>query len=166
MSMTHTFQSSYERMRLNFVIADDSAYTASTYVSGSRPTDCWQAGPEVGGVGIIFIGTGVANNTFGWELYGYRVASEDGVGPAEFIGSGTGALGTAEAEVGDLYADTIVITDPGSWLDVPVAIDVGNNRVCKVCFDLCGYKYVYVRFVDIGGGGAEATSMNAYIGYF
>lgn len=164
MSMLHTMQSSYQRMRKFFITSDDNSLPS--YKSSDRPEDVFECGPEVGGVGIIFIGDGVENDTFSWSIYGYRACGLDGVGPGEFICSGTGLLGTAVSEVASLYADTITITDPGSWLDVPIAIDVGNNRICKVCFDLCGYKYIYVMFTGVGGGGVEVDSINAYLGFF
>ena len=163
--MQHTIQSSYEAIRSGFVTTDDSALTS--YKSTDRPTsECWESGPATGGVSVIFIGNGADNTTFSWTLYGYREAAEDSVGPAEFIASGTGILGAALAEVGTRYADTIVVSVPGSWLDVPVAIDSGNDRICKVCFDLCGYKYLYVLFTNVGGGGGEATSIQAYVSFF
>jgi len=129
------------------------------------PADVWKAGPESGGTTVIFLGTGAADTTFSWSMHGYRTVGEGGVGPGEVIAEGTGILGAAVSEVGDRYADTIVITNPGSWYDVPVAIDSGNNRICKVCFDLCGFRYILVQFTDIGGGG-QATGMTAYCAYF
>ena len=160
MSMIHTIQSSYQAVRKEFVTADA---TLTSYSGTSRPSDCFEAGPEVGGVGIIFAGVGSDTDTFSFSMHGYRTAAENGIGPAEFICSGTGALGPVETELGNgsLYADTILITQQGSWYDVPVAIDSGNDRICKVCYDFCGFKYLYVDFTAIGG-----TSMNAYVGYF
>ena len=164
MSQLHTHQSSYQKIRSNFVTAADA--TLSSYKATDRPADseCFVAGPEVGGVSVIFAGSGSDNDTFSWILYGYRAVGEGAnIGPAEFICSGTGILGAAEAEIGSgyLYADTIVITDPGNWYDVPVAVDSGNNRICKICFDLCGFKYLHVRFTAIGG-----ASMQAYVGFY
>ena len=160
MSMLHTMQSSYQAMRSSFVTVDT---TLASYKSSGRPSDSFTAGEEVAGVGIIFAGVGSDEDTFSWSLHGWRVASESGVGPAEFICSGTGALGPVVTELSNssLYADTVSISDPGSWYDVPVAIDSGNDRICKVCFDLCGFKYLYVDFTAIGG-----TSMNGYVGFF
>ena len=163
MGMQHTIQSSYEALRSAIVTSADA--TLTSYKSTDRPSDIWSGGPEVGGVGIIFIGTGADDATFSWSLHAYRTVGESNVGPAEFIANGTGILGAAVSEVGDRYADTISITEAGSWYDVPVAVDSGNNRICKVCFDLCGFKYILVQFTDIGGVG-EATGMNAYISYF
>ena len=169
MTMLHTIQSSYEKVRSAHVtVADsdlDGTTTGLTYKSSDRPADseCFVAGPEVGGVGVIFDGEGSDGDTFSWSMYGYRTVGEGNLGPAEIIGSGTGILGTAlsESGTGYLYADTVAITNPGSWYDVPVAIDSGNNRICKVCFDLVGFKYLSVRFTVIG-----STSMQAYVGFF
>lgn len=170
MAMLHTMQAGYQKIRSDFVSSDDSALdgvtSALTYKSTDRPVnECFVAGPEVGGIGVIFIGNGADDTTFGFKLYCYRTVAENGVGPAEFICSGTGILGTALSEVGTRYADTVVITNAGNWLDVPVAIDSGNNRICKVCFDLCGYRYLYVEFSGVGGAG-EATSMQSYVAFF
>ena len=163
--MLHTMQSSYQPLRKSLVTVSDSALdgvTAGlTYKSTDRPDDCFEAGPEVGGVGVIFIGTGADNSTFSWKLYGYRTVAESGVGPGEFIAQGNGILGTALSEVGTRYADTLVVTVPGSWLDVPVAVDSGNNRICKVCFDLCGYRYLYAE-ITLG----TATGIQPYVGFF
>ena len=167
MSQLQTHQSSYQKIRSDFISVADTALdgvTAGiTYKSTDRPSDseCFVAGPEVGGVTVIFSGVGADDDTFSWALWGYRTVAEDQVGPAEFICSGTGILGTALAEIGDRYADTIAITDPGNWYDVPVAIDSGNDRICKICFDLCGFKYLHVRFTVIGG-----TSMQGYVSFF
>ena len=100
-------------------------------------------------------------------MYGYRTVADadnsSNLGPAEIIGSGTGIFGTAVSETGDgyLYVDTVVITNPGNWYDVPVAIDSGNNRICKICFDFSGFKFLSVRFTAIG-----STSINAHVAYF
>jgi len=165
--MLHTIQSSYESVRSSHVLAADADLDGTTagltYKSTDRPSDneCFIAGPEVGGVGIIFEGEGSENETFSWSMYGYRTVGEGNIGPAEIIGTGTGILGTAVSENGYLYADTIVVTNPGSWYDVPVAIDSGNNRICKICFDLAGFKYLSVRFTVIG-----CTSIQSYVAYF
>lgn len=165
----HTIQSSYEKIRSGHVTSADTdldgTTTGLTYKSSDRPSDseCFVAGPEVGGIGVIFDGEGSDLDTFSWVLYGYRTVSGTGIGPAEIIGAGTGALGPALSETGTgyLYADTVVITNAGSWYDVPVAVDSGTDRICKICFDMCGFKYLSVRFTAIGG-----TSMQAYVGYF
>lgn len=167
LTMLHTIQSSYEKLRSGQVAVADSdldGVTAGlTYKSTDRPDDseCFVAGPEVGGVTLIFDGEGSATDTFSWSLYGYRTVGPGNIGPAEIVAAGTGLLGTAVSENGFLYADTIVITNPGSWYDVPIAIDSGNNRICKLCFDLVGFKYLSIRFTAIGG-----TSMQCYVSYF
>lgn len=169
MTMLHTIQSSYEKVRSAHVTAADSDLdgftTGLTFKSTDRPADseCFTAGPEVGGVTLIFDGKGSAGDTFSWSLYGYRTVGPGNIGPAEIIAAGTGILGTAVSESGTgyLYADTIVITNPGSWYDVPVAIDSGNNRICKICFDFVGFKHLSVRFTAIGG-----TSMQTYVSFF
>jgi len=171
MGMQHTIQASYEKVRSGFVTSDDTVLdgitSGLTYKSSDRPaSECWESGPAVGANTVLFIGNGAENTTFSWKMYGYRTAAEDGVGPAEIIAEGTGIMGTALAEVGTRYADTVVITNPGSWLDVPVAIDSGNDRICKVCYDFCGFKYLYTEFTNIGGGGGEVTSIQAYVAYF
>jgi len=165
MSMSHTIQTSYEAVRSGYVAADDTALDGATsgrtYMQADRRVaECWEAGPEVGGVTLIFAGSSADTETFSWKLYGYRVE-----GPAEFVCEGTGALGPAVAPGGKLYADTLVITDPGNWLDIPVAVDSTNNRICKVCFDLCGFKHLYVEFSDFGGVG-EATDIQAFVAFF
>jgi len=150
-------------MRSSIITTADA--TLTSYKSTDMPSDVWEAGPAAGGVTVIFIGTGADDATFSWSLHGYRAVGQDQVGPGEIIASGTGILGAALSEIGTRYADTINITNPGSWYDVPVAIDSGNNRICKVCFDLCGFKYVISQFTAIGAGG-QATGMNSYVAYF
>ena len=164
--MQHTIQSSWERIRSSYVtVADtdlDGVTTGLTYKSSDRPSDCWTAGPEAGGTTVIFDGEASNNETFAFTLWGYRTVGQD-IGPAEIVCAGTGAFGTALSETGTgyLYADTLVITNPGSWYDVPVAIDSGNDRICKICFDLCGFKYLSVRFTTI-----NSASINGHVAYF
>ncbi len=172
MSMLHTIQSSYETIRADYVTVADSdldGFTAGlTYKATDRPDDVFEAGPEVGGITVIFDGVASDGDTFSWSMYAYRTVGErdDGssnIGPAEIVAAGTGIFGTAVSETGDgyLYADTVVITNPGNWYDVPVAIDSGNDRICKICVDFAGFKFLSVRFTAIG-----STSINAHVAYF
>ena len=168
MTMLHTIQSSYERIRAEYITVADAALTPATagltYKASDRPSDCFEAGPAAGGgMCVIFDGEATDGDTFSWSLYGYRTVAEGGIGPAEIICSGTGIFGTAVSDTGDgyLYVDTIVITNPGSWYDVPVAIDSDSNRICKICFDFAGFKFLSVRFTVIG-----STSINGHVAYF
>ncbi len=89
---------------------------------------------------IIYVsGTGSANNTVLFHLYGYGRGVD---APAErILNSVTATLGSAVSGTGQLYADTIAGTD---WHTSSVGIfDSGNNTVCKIKLDTQGLEFLY-----------------------
>ena len=88
---------------------------------------------------VIFHGTDGANEVMNWMLVGWAEG-----GPAEFIANGTATLGTQRVATGTstgLYADTIAITAQ-KWDAIVSIADSGNNRIAKLCFDMCGLAWV------------------------
>jgi len=168
MSMNHTMQAAYETIRGNFVTTDDTPLdgvtSGLTYLFADMNIDeAWEVGPEANAVSIIFAGSDADNETFSWKIWAYRVG-----GPAELVCSGTGALSSSaimQSGSSYYYADTLVITNLGNWFSIPDVIDSGNDRIAKLAFDACGYKYIYVEFTNVGGAG-EVASVQAYGSYF
>lgn len=120
-------------------------------------------------VEILFAGTDAANETFSYGIYAYA----DENGPAELICTGTGTLGT-QAVV--KYPDTAATATNTFWADtltatgyhiktVTVADGSAANRVAKLTFDATGYRYLKVYVYDAGGG-AECSTVGAYIRWF
>lgn len=118
----------------------------------------------------FFTDSDSANDTFDFELFGYR----DGkYGPAKRIFATTGnacvigtkvckkhpTLGTAQAN--GLWCDTIAGTE--YWpADVDIT-DTGNNQMTLLTLDARGYRYLYLRIFNAGGGGTECGKVSAVI---
>ena len=163
--MVHTIQGAYVRLRSDFVTSDDQALDGTTssytYKWDDKPTEALEVGPESNAVEIIFYGKAAADKTFSWKLWAWREN-----GPAKYIAHGTGALGTAVQGTANTYfADTLVITAQ-AWLKGVGRKDNANNRITSLALDLCGYKYIYIEFTDVGGGGAECSAVQAELAFF
>lgn len=151
MSLLETKQDKYYVLRAVSATDDtamDLAGTDSTCDFENIPSYAITVPHRVNSINIIFKGTDGANEIMNWALYAYK---EDG--PAEFIANGTATLGTQPVDsdvagaTGGFYADTISITSQ-KWLRVLSVIDSGNDRVAKLTFDLCGYKYLLCNMDD------------------
>jgi len=104
--------------------------------------------------------TDVADDDFDISVYAWK-DSPYGPGVPVFLTAGDSCkvggmackvhptLGTAQAA--GLWCDTISGTD--CWDGVTV-IDSGSNRLCRLKFDLRGYRYVLVRVWNDGGATA------------
>jgi hypothetical protein len=116
----------------------DGTTAGQTYQADDRlATACVSLEKDTDAVIIYITGTGSANNSMVFNIYGY---GEDG--PAErILISATATLGTAIPETSKLYADTIVGTD---YHTSTVGIfDSGNNTICKIKFDTQGLRHLY-----------------------
>ncbi len=116
---------------------------------------------------IIICGGDAANDTFDYGLYGWRHLN----GPAEFMASGSGILGTQAviiypqggAATSKFWADKLTVTS--RWLGGKVrSTDIsGNNEVAKLFFDFYGYRYLAIGFADCDGTtGIQAGDLTAY----
>jgi hypothetical protein len=87
---------------------------------------------------IIYIsGTGSANNSMVFSIYGYSLTG----GAERIYKTATATLGSGVAGSGLLYADTITGTD---FHTSPVGVfDSGNNTICKIKFDTQGLNWLY-----------------------
>ena len=161
MSMYHTLQAGYEPLRKDYATSDDSVKdgttTGLTFMFSDKPAITKQVGPEANICEILFEGAGSANDTFSFKMYSYSVN-----GPAEIIAAGDCILGTAKYDSTHLFCDSVTFTDLTNWLDTPVRVDHGNNRMCRVCFDLFGTRFIDIEFTNIGGGG-QASAIRAHI---
>ena len=120
---------------------------------------------------VIFAGGSAAGKTFTYTLYGWRRTN----GPARFIATGTGTLGTqavvkypdtAATATSKFWADTLSVT--GRWLKAVSSSDTsGNNEVASLQYDFCGYEWLYVEIQSADGTtGSEAGSISVYYSYF
>jgi hypothetical protein len=144
---------------------DDTALvlsgTSSTCDFENKPSYAVSVPDRVNAISIIFLGTDAANEVMNWTLYAYK----DG-GPAEYVAAGTATLGTQPVDsdvagaTGGFYADTITISSQ-KWLKTVTVVDNGSNRVAKLVFDGCGYKY----FACVMSDSTTATH-GAYWTYF
>ena len=131
------------------------------------------SGPNnaVGAIQLIFCGGGAAGKTFTYTIYAWRTDN----GPAEFVATGTGTLGTQAVvayphnratATSKFWADTLTVT--GRWNKTVTSTDTtGNNEVAKLLFDFCGYEYIYVEISSADGStGTEAGNVAVYYSYF
>lgn len=164
MGMLFTMQAGWEKLRPSNKTSGDAALDGTTagltYAFSDKPAQAKKMGYEANGVQIYFAGTDADNETFDWKLYAYTE-----FGPAELIAYGTGTLGTAvTGNADEYYADTLTITGQ-YWYKVVAIMDTTNNRIARLAFDLCGRRYIYVEFSNIGGVG-QVASINGYITYY
>lgn len=151
MTMLHTYQGSYEPMRLADVCADETLLdgeTASyTYHWHDKPSGAKELGTECNGCVIVMHGTDVDNNdTFVFNLYGYAEG-----GPAEFIAEVSGTIGVARINdvTTTLYADAMNIVEQGHIRNLAVKDGAESGRIAKLTFDTGGLKYLWLEFSDI-----------------
>ena len=125
----------------------------------------------VGAMQLIFCGGSAASKTFTYTIYAWR----PGNGPAEFVATGTGTLGTqavvkyphnGAAATSKFWAHALTVT--GRWNKTVASTDItGNNEVAKLLFDFCGYEYIYVEITGADGStGSEAGDVSVYWSYF
>ena len=169
-----TYRASYALLRAP---ADEDASTIDLTTGGlfaDKPASAVQVGTLTAAAGdnaavqVIFCGGDAENDTFSWRIYGWRY----GNGPAEYVASGTGILGTQAAGTGpesavvaaDTYwADTLTITGGQHWMTAVETKDSGNNRIAKLVFDFFGYDWLYCEISSADGStGIEAGDIAVY----
>lgn len=168
MTMMHTIQACYEKMRVEDVTGDDTGFDGVT--KGQRYTDITTRDvfiydTAVNGVEIIFSAEAVATDTFGAEIWNISV---DGI--ADKVADITGAAGTAVADMTNiddtsrLFMHSITITEEFHLKEVTVA-DSGNNRFAKVGLDTLGSKGGAITFHSVGGAG-EVKRITPWVRFF
>lgn len=168
MTMMHTIQACYEKMRREDVTVDDTGFDGVT--KGQRYTDIttrdvFMYDTAVNGVEIIFTGECVNGDTFGAEIWNI---STDGI--ADKVADITGIAGTAVADITNidnttrLFMDSITITEEFHLKEVTVA-DSGNNRFAKVGLDTLGSKGGAITFHSVGGVG-EVKRITPWVRFF
>ena len=125
------------------------------------------------GIEFFFSGGSAAGKTFTWKIYAWRYEN----GPARYVATGTGILGTqavvkyphnGETATSKFWCDEIDITWE-NWLKEIEATDSdGNsNSVGSVWMDAAGYRYWHVVIADADGStGTEAGDIAVWYGYF
>lgn len=113
---------------------------------------------------FVFAGTDAANETFSFDLVGWRKTN----GMAQVICTGNGILGTQDVVLypdddsttatNGFWADTIVIDDVTSWPgNIGLFNEGGANQVTMVIVNMTGLEYVYPVIYDASGGAEAAT---------
>ena len=115
----------------------DGTTATRTYQRGDRNTSqCLLLEEGTDAVIVYISGTGSANNTMVFNLYGYGL---DGDAERIYIAA-TATLGSGVASATELYADTIVGTDlHTSTIGI---YDSGNNAICKFKLDTQGLNWL------------------------
>lgn len=168
MTMMHTIQACYEKMRVADVTLDDTGFDGVT--KGQRYTDIttrdvYMYDTAANGVEIMFSGECVDGDTFGAEIWNI---STDGIG--DKVADITGAAGTAVADMTNmdntsrLFMDTITISEEFHLKEVTVA-DSANNRFAKIGLDTLGSKGGAVTFHSVGGAG-EVKRITPWVRFF
>ena len=127
-------------------------------------------GPKVNGVELAaFSISDEADDTFGLQLWAWR---EGIYGPGVLVLSTAvdGCLiGTAKcavhpttgvAQASGLWCDTFSISD--YWGGVTV-VDSGRNGICRVLFDVRGYRYLRPHVFAADGSGTKCSSVGLII---
>lgn len=170
-----TFKAGYDKLRTE---ANEDASLLDLATSGSfadKPAGAKKIGRDLNtkanAVSLSFMAGSAQDKTFGWRLYGWRHAN----GPATLIAYGTGLTGsqavgaypdTGQTATNIYWADTIAITS-SCWLKTVSAINVGNNNVAQLAFDLCGYEYLYCQITAADGvTGDEAGDVSVWYSFF
>ena len=160
MAMQHTIRGSYAPMRSGDVTTDDTALDGETagytYHWKDKPKEAFQLGEEYNKCEIIFTaGYECADSTdnadasdggnFAFKFYSY---TENG--PAEFLADISGTVGTARIADSTLalYVDRLTIASQ-QHPEAVASKDNGNNRIAKLVFDTCGFKYLYAEGYDV-----------------
>jgi len=170
----NTYRAEYQVLRAE---SDEDASTVTLASAGdyaNKPAAAIRIAPGPAGDGhgseieLIFCGGDAANDTFSWRIYAWR----RGNGPAAYVASGTGVLGTqavvkyvdtASAATSKFWADTLAITGGQHWLTAVEVKDSGNNRVAKLVFDFFGYDWLYCEITSADGTtGIEAGDIAVY----
>lgn len=172
-----TYQYGYEVLRAE---ADEEASTLNLTTSGdfaNKPSGAKQllsnnqSNTVINAVELAFCGGDAANDTFSYTVYAYRRTN----GPATFVCSGVGTLGTqavvkyphsGATATSKFWADTLTMTD--RWLkNVETTDSSGNNQVARIWFDAVGYEWIYVEITNADGAtGTEAGDITVYYSYF
>lgn len=152
-TMLKTAQYGYVPMRGGDVTVADTTLSPTTagytFHESDRPTSIHKLGEEDNASFIIFENYDTsADINSAVNIWGYAAK-----GPAEFIAELSLTTGTARIDdiATDLYTDTITRVNDlsdGHIKDIEIR-DSGNNRVAKVFFDNCGYKYLYTEVYDL-----------------
>jgi hypothetical protein len=116
------------------------------------------------GIVFSFAGGDADDDTFSWNLYGWKNEN----GPAELVADGTGILGSQAVikwphnrvpVANRFWADTIVVSN-NYWIKRVDATKTGGNSVAKLWFDTAGYRFFSVEIPTSTG------NMSAFYGYW
>lgn len=156
--------------------ADEDSTTLDLTTSGdydNMPSGAVQlkrAGQDVAPVDtieIFFCGGSAANKTFTYTMYAYRAIN----GPAKFVATGTGTLGTqavveyphsGSTATSKYWADTLSVTS--RWLTTVKSTDTsGNNECASLVLKSNGYEWFLVLISSADGStGDEAGDISVY----
>jgi len=114
---------------------------------------------EVNGLMLIFVGDGDDGDTAAVDISAYRHG-----GPQEHVATLALTLGTRHATYlpdgstagsDEDFVDTITVTDE-TWLKTVAVSDAsGDNRVARVHFDACGYRYFDFKISNMDDADAD-----------
>jgi hypothetical protein len=151
MTMLHTFQGAYEKMRKADPASDEATITdfkPSARESADVSLGWYPVDPASNGIEMIpYQADNTANTNGTWQLWGMAT----GNGPAEMLAEISGTVGTAKIsdDFTALAYDTLTVASDVHISDISVSDAGGNNRVAKIRTDAIGYKYLKNVYTDI-----------------
>jgi len=148
---------------------DGNGGAFSNMASGAVDIFSGKGRTNANAVELIFAGGDAANDSFSFMVMAWRHG-----GPATVVCYGTATLGSQDvvtypdgsSGTGKFWADTLSVTD--EW---PTSVGAENSddkgSVAKLCFDLMGYRYVYVYVWGADGStGTEAGNVSVWYAWY
>jgi hypothetical protein len=157
MSVLTTIQKQWYSLR-DAIVEDDSA--VATFDFASWPTATYIVPSICNGVVIAFWGKGSANDHANYKLYGRRKNN----GPVMLIATGVLTLGAQAvtknpitgAAVTAKWVDTI--TNTADWIKDVGLMDIGNDRIGFMGFDLFAIAALYLE-IDLDSSATEISAI-------
>lgn len=152
----------------NFAKKDDNITTfrIPSVRAGVGPNE----GKSAGSAWVfVFGGTDAVNETFSFDLVGWRKTN----GMAQIIANGTGVLGTQDivlypdddstTATNGFWADTITVPVTTNWPGNVGVFNSGNNQVTMLIVDMVGLEFVYPVIYDADGStGVQAATITVF----
>ena len=169
-AILQTRQVGYELVR-NTASAD----TFTDYSFDSKPSTTAQIQTQAdetmaNAAEIIVYASDVADDaTLGFTVYAYKEG-----GPAKFVAEVDAVVGALAVNqdpdddnvtASSYWIDTLTVSD--DWISTVAVADSGEDRIATMAFDLCGYKYMYIKIDTAPSfGSAGPNAIKVFYSYF